>query len=178
MAGYSFEVPGTSLNRSDWFYCIAHLFLVLIGLCLFSLLLFAVTKTNRSCKCYRVPPIPTQHDSPPPSPLGSPFKAKIIIYCLQRYSVILCLKLPFQEDIKGHPFFRNIDWQLLYDKKIEPPYNPNVVSWILKPLRVDNIYRSWLHALVSLTVVERFKQESMRRLSKKFFHLLWRRHLV
>ena len=178
MAGYSFEVPGTSLNRSDWFYCIAHLFLVLIGLCLFSLLLFAVTKTNRSCKCYRAPPIPTKHDSPSPSPLGSPFKAKIIIYCLQRYSVILCLKLPFQEDIKGHPFFRNIDWQLLYDKKIEPPYNPNVVSWILKPLRVDNMYRSWVHALVSLTVVVRFKQESMRRLSKKFFHLLWRRHLV
>ena len=26
------------------------------------------------------------------------------------------------------PFFRTIDWQLLYDKKIEPPYNPNVVS--------------------------------------------------
>ena len=114
----------------------------------------------------------------PPSPLGSPFKAKIIIYCLQRYSVILCLKLPFQEDIKGHPFFRNIDWQLLYDKKIEPPYNPNVVSWILKSLRVDNIYGSWVHALVALTVVERFKQESMHRLSKKFFHLLWRRHLV
>ena len=115
---------------------------------------------------------------PPPSPLGSLFKAKIIIYCFQRYSVILCLKLPFQEDIKGHPFFRNIDWQLLYDKKIEPPYNPNVVSWILKSLRVDNIYGSWVHALVALTVVERFKQESMHRLSKKFFHLLWRRHLV
>ena len=27
-----------------------------------------------------------------------------------------------------HPFFRTINWQDLYDKKIEPPYNPNVVS--------------------------------------------------
>ncbi|KAM7451879.1 Serine/threonine-protein kinase Sgk1 [Porites harrisoni] len=30
------------------------------------------------------------------------------------------------EDIKNHPFFRNIDWESLYEKKIEPPYNPNV----------------------------------------------------
>ena len=35
-----------------------------------------------------------------------------------------------QEEIKGHPFFKTIDWQLLYDKKIDPPYNPNVVSVI------------------------------------------------
>ena len=81
-------------------------------------------------------PYSTRLLPPPPLPLEAHSRAKIIIYCLQRYSVILCLKLPFQEDIKGHPFFRNIDWQLLYDKKIEPPYNPNVVSWILKPLRL------------------------------------------
>lgn len=30
------------------------------------------------------------------------------------------------EDIKLHPFFRTINWQELYNKMIEPPYNPNV----------------------------------------------------
>ncbi|CAG5131001.1 unnamed protein product [Candidula unifasciata] len=29
-------------------------------------------------------------------------------------------------DIKNHIFFREINWQDLYDKKIMPPYNPNV----------------------------------------------------
>ncbi|CAH3111374.1 serine/threonine-protein kinase Sgk1-like [Pocillopora verrucosa] len=32
------------------------------------------------------------------------------------------------EEVKNHPFFQSIDWQLLYDKKIEPPYNPNVTG--------------------------------------------------
>lgn len=32
------------------------------------------------------------------------------------------------EEIKNHPFFRSIDWQMLYDKKIDPPYNPNVTG--------------------------------------------------
>ncbi|KAJ7373789.1 Serine/threonine-protein kinase Sgk1 [Desmophyllum pertusum] len=32
------------------------------------------------------------------------------------------------EAIKNHPFFRSIDWQLLYDRKVEPPYNPNVTG--------------------------------------------------
>lgn len=30
------------------------------------------------------------------------------------------------EEIKNHPFFRTIDWDALYDRKIDPPYNPNV----------------------------------------------------
>lgn len=30
------------------------------------------------------------------------------------------------DEIKNHEFFRSIDWQLLYDKKVDPPYNPNV----------------------------------------------------
>lgn len=30
------------------------------------------------------------------------------------------------EDIRSHPFFKTIDWQMLYDKKIDPPYNPRV----------------------------------------------------
>lgn len=32
------------------------------------------------------------------------------------------------EETKNHPFFRSIDWQMLYDKKIDPPYNPNVTG--------------------------------------------------
>ena len=28
--------------------------------------------------------------------------------------------------IMAHPFFRNIDWELLQQKKLEPPFNPNV----------------------------------------------------
>lgn len=30
------------------------------------------------------------------------------------------------EDIRSHPFFRTINFQDLYEKKIDPPYNPNV----------------------------------------------------
>jgi len=39
-----------------------------------------------------------------------------------------CLGMNLQEEIKTHPFFRNINWEMLVEKKIEPPYNPNVVS--------------------------------------------------
>ena len=31
-------------------------------------------------------------------------------------------------DIMAHPFFRSINWDDLYKKKIEPPYNPNVAG--------------------------------------------------
>ena len=31
-------------------------------------------------------------------------------------------------DIQSHPFFRSIDWTLLYDKQIAPPYKPQVRS--------------------------------------------------
>lgn len=30
------------------------------------------------------------------------------------------------KDIMGHPFFRSINWDDLYNKRIEPPFNPNV----------------------------------------------------
>ncbi len=29
-------------------------------------------------------------------------------------------------NIRSHPFFMPINWQLLDEKKIKPPYNPNV----------------------------------------------------
>lgn len=31
------------------------------------------------------------------------------------------------EEISVHPFFRHLDWGLLLERKIAPPYNPNVV---------------------------------------------------
>lgn len=31
-------------------------------------------------------------------------------------------------DIMTHPFFRTINWDDLYKKKIEPPFNPNVAG--------------------------------------------------
>lgn len=30
------------------------------------------------------------------------------------------------EEIRSHAFFRTIDWTMLYEKRIDPPYNPNV----------------------------------------------------
>lgn len=45
-----------------------------------------------------------------------------------------------EEAIKFHPFFREIDWTLLEQRKIRPPFKPRIVSshaaqsTILKPL--------------------------------------------
>lgn len=34
-----------------------------------------------------------------------------------------------EEAIKFHPFFREIDWTLLEQRKIRPPFRPRIVSW-------------------------------------------------
>ena len=31
-----------------------------------------------------------------------------------------------EEDIKGHPFYRRIDWNKIYAKQIQPPFKPNI----------------------------------------------------
>ncbi len=33
-----------------------------------------------------------------------------------------------REPIRGHPFFKDIDWRLLESRKLRPPYKPVVVS--------------------------------------------------
>lgn len=33
-----------------------------------------------------------------------------------------------EEAIKLHPFFREIDWKLLEQRKIRPPFKPRIVS--------------------------------------------------
>lgn len=95
VGGYSFAAWATSINRSDWFYCIAHVFLVLIGLCLFSLLLFAKLFCKANPLANVTAPLPSLHNTTPPSPWKPIHGLKLFIYCLQRYSVILCLKLLF-----------------------------------------------------------------------------------
>jgi serine/threonine protein kinase SCH9 len=32
------------------------------------------------------------------------------------------------EEIKSHPFFANVDWDILYRKQVSPPFKPNVTS--------------------------------------------------
>jgi len=34
------------------------------------------------------------------------------------------------EDIKGHAFFRNVNWQDIKNRKINPPFVPDVVLMI------------------------------------------------
>jgi hypothetical protein len=32
------------------------------------------------------------------------------------------------KDIKAHPFFKSIDWEAIYNKKIKPPFIPKIKS--------------------------------------------------
>ncbi len=32
------------------------------------------------------------------------------------------------EDIQSHPFFKNIDWEAIFKKKIKPPFIPKISS--------------------------------------------------
>lgn len=31
-------------------------------------------------------------------------------------------------DVKGHPFFKTIDWKKLYNRQLDPPIKPHVAS--------------------------------------------------
>jgi len=30
------------------------------------------------------------------------------------------------EEVKSHPFFAEVDWKLLHEKKIDPPFKPKL----------------------------------------------------
>jgi len=30
------------------------------------------------------------------------------------------------EEVKSHPFFKDVDWQAVYDKKLTPPFIPSL----------------------------------------------------
>jgi len=32
------------------------------------------------------------------------------------------------EEVKSHPWFKNLDWSLIYNKRIIPPFTPNLDS--------------------------------------------------
>mmetsp|Transcript_16271 Transcript_16271/g.22869 ORF Transcript_16271/g.22869 Transcript_16271/m.22869 type:complete len:393 (+) Transcript_16271:28-1206(+) len=46
------------------------------------------------------------------------------------------------QEIKDHPFFKEIDWQLLFEKKITPPFKPTVTEGQLDVTNVDEEFKS------------------------------------
>jgi p90 ribosomal S6 kinase len=43
------------------------------------------------------------------------------------------------EDIKAHSFFKNIDWNAIYNKKIKPPFIPKITSDV-DTKYIDSVY--------------------------------------
>lgn len=58
-----------------------------------------------------------------PPTVGS--DARDLLERLLRRDIDLRLKDP--EKMKLHPFFKDLDWQALYNKRIKPPFIPPVV---------------------------------------------------
>jgi len=54
-------------------------------------------------------------------------------------------RLTQPDDIKGHPFFATIDWDLMMQKRLTPPYIPDVSS----QMSVDMIDKGFINMDVS-----------------------------
>jgi hypothetical protein len=54
--------------------------------------------------------------------------ARSILEALLQRDLNIRLKEPAK--MKEHPFFSAINWDDLYNKKVKPPYVPNVVCYI------------------------------------------------
>ena len=56
------------------------------------------------------------------------------------------------EDIKKHRWFKTIDWQLLYDKKIVPLYKPEIKYYIYISYDIQIIHISYVYIEEEVTV--------------------------
>lgn len=54
---------------------------------------------------------------------------------------LVCLHFVFQLEIERHPFFESLNWTDLVQKKIPPPFNPNVVGIMAYTVLVDRNVR-------------------------------------
>lgn len=62
----------------------------------------------------------------PPAPEISPEAKDFILKLLNRDTKKRLGAGNDFDDIKSHPWFKDIDWDKLFNKKIEPPFKPKV----------------------------------------------------